>query len=389
MPTLNKKTSRVKYTAFIDYRPAELRIGKDWIIVYYAKNPITGDLDRYRVRVPVLKCKTTRTRYAKKMVQDINIKLDQGWSPFLESDKNYKPFTEALDNFLTYIKKQIKDGVMRPDTLRTYNSNLNMLKSFVSSKNISITFAMEVNKNFCVKYLDWIYVDRGAAPVTRNNHLAFLRLFCTYLISHGVLRENPTSGITPLKAGRKKRIVIPDNLKKKVFSAFNQISPEYTCLGMTTYYCLIRNTELTKLRVNMINIKKSTLYIPGEISKNKKDEFVTIPNEMLKLFVNHIKSAENNDYLFSSNSCKPGKKKMSVRKLNTYWEKVREIAKLPKNVHFYSLKDTGITDLLNAGVPAIKVRDQARHHDIKITELYTERGKGGVAEIKNAKIAFS
>ena len=119
MLTSQKNTSRVQYMAFVDYRPAELRIGKDWIIVYYSKSPITGSLDRYRVRVPVMKCKTTRTRFAKKMVQDINLKLAEGWTPLLESGNNYKPFIEALDGFLAYVQKQIKDNVMRPDTQRT------------------------------------------------------------------------------------------------------------------------------------------------------------------------------------------------------------------------------------------------------------------------------
>lgn len=38
---------------------------------------------------------------------------------------------------------------------------------------------------------------------------------------------------------------------------------------------------------------------------------------------------------------------------------------------FYSLKDTGITDLIGQlGDPRI-VRDQARHHSIAITDIYT------------------
>ncbi|MEO4005779.1 tyrosine-type recombinase/integrase [Flavobacterium sp. CAU 1735] len=388
MLTSQKKSSRVQYKAFVDYRPAELRIGKDWIIVYYAKNPITGNLDRYRVRVPVMQGKTVRTRFAKKMVHDINTDLSEGWTPALESGNNYKPFTEALDDFVKYVKKQIKDNVMRPDTQRTYNSNINLIKEFVEKKNIEISFAMEINKAFCVKYIDWIYLDRAVAPVTRNNHLAFLRLLCTYFVNQGILKENPTVGISQLKVGKKKRTPIPDKLKKRIIDAMNQIGKEYACLGMTTYYCLVRNTELTKLKVGMISIINSTLFIPGDVSKNKKDEYVTIPDPMLKLLIDHIKRANKNDYLFSSDDFRPGKKKLSVRKLNDKWERVRDIARLPDSIQFYSLKDTGITDLFNAGVPAIKIRDQARHHDIKITELYTERGKGGVAEIKKAKIEF-
>ena len=44
---------------------------------------------------------------------------------------------------------------------------------------------------------------------------------------------------------------------------------------------------------------------------------------------------------------------------------------LPKNVHWYSLKDSGITDLLRAGVPLISVRDHARHFSSAQTDTYT------------------
>ena len=45
-------------------------------------------------------------------------------------------------------------------------------------------------------------------------------------------------------------------------------------------------------------------------------------------------------------------------------------------------------DLLNAGIPSIKVRDQARHYDIKQTEAYTTRNLTADATIKNATFNF-
>ena len=100
-------------------------------------------------------------------------------------------------------------------------------------KSIQITFALEINKQFCLKYIDWIYMERQVAPITRNNHLAFLRLLCTYLVNQGILKENPTVGIEQLKVGKKKRTPIPDKLKKKIIEAMNQIGKEYACMGLS------------------------------------------------------------------------------------------------------------------------------------------------------------
>lgn len=58
MQTNQKNPTR----AFIDYKPAELRTGKDWLILFYCKNPITNKLERFRYRVPLIKSITERKK---------------------------------------------------------------------------------------------------------------------------------------------------------------------------------------------------------------------------------------------------------------------------------------------------------------------------------------
>lgn len=137
MPNSKNFSTRNKSIAFLDYKPAELRMNKDWIIVYYAKNPVNRKLECQRLRVPTIASKTERIKHGKKIVLEINTRLAEGWSPFLEeTGKNYKTFTEVVEGFLKHLKKQLKDGVVREDTLRTYNSNLNLLQQFFIEKRI-------------------------------------------------------------------------------------------------------------------------------------------------------------------------------------------------------------------------------------------------------------
>jgi integrase len=157
---------------------------------------------------------------------------------------------------------------------------------------------------------------------------------------------------------------------------------------MSTYFCFIRNTELGKVKVWMFNLKENSIFLPKEISKNKKDEVVTIPSQFLLQLKKHIGNANTNDYVFSSDHFNPGIKRMPVRKIASAWDLLRTDLELESKYQFYGLKDTGITDLLNSGVAAIKVRDQARHYDIKITEMYTPRNKVCDAVIQNANISF-
>ena len=389
MQNSEKHVNVTSIVLFVDYKPAELKQCKEWVIVYYAKNPVTNKLERFRLRVPTIASYSMRLKHAKRIVSGINIKLASGWSPFLEeTGKSYKTFDACVQEFLTGIKKQLKDDIVRPDTLRTYNSNLNLLQQFIKDKNLKIVFALELNKRFCVNYLDWIYIERDSSPRTRNNHLGFLRLFSSFLINRGVLNESPVAGIQNLKLPVKKRQVFPEKIKQIIYEKLITYDNGFHTLCMSTYFCFIRNTELGKLKVWMINFKDSSIFMPKEISKNKKDEVVTIPSQFLLQLKKHISNAHPTDYVFSSDNFKPGIKKMPIRKIASAWEILRGDLELESKYQFYGLKDTGITDLLNSGVAAIKVRDQARHYDIKITELYTPRNTSCDTVVQGANINF-
>ena len=121
MPNSKNFPTRNKCNAFVDYKPAEFRMNKEWMIVYYSKNPINGILECQRLRVPSIKSKTERIKHAKKIVLEINTRLIEGWSPFLETTgKNHKTFTDAVAGFLKQIQKQLNDGVVRPRFISFY-----------------------------------------------------------------------------------------------------------------------------------------------------------------------------------------------------------------------------------------------------------------------------
>ena len=69
----------------------------------------------------------------------------------------------------------------------------------------------------------------------------------------------------------------------------------------------------------------------------------------------------------------PGFEYVNEKKFRDYW--IREIRKklhFPDSYKFYSLKDSGITSLLrDRNIDKLSVRDQARHSNILITDIYT------------------
>ena len=71
------------------------------------------------------------------------------------------------------------------------------------------------------------------------------------------------------------------------------------------------------------------------------------------------------------------------------WERMRNATGLPKEMQLYSLRDTGLTDLLHAGVDPLTVQHHADHSSLDIQAIYTRHHYPGVVDkIYNNAPAF-
>ena len=379
-----------KRTIFIDYKPAVLQKGvkENWLIVYYAKVPAQNEFKRFRKRVPPLSPTREREKYAKKMIAAINQKLDHGWSPFYEdTNVKYKSLEYCAELFLKMQEREVEEGVKRTDTLRSYKSFLDLFVKYLKDKKLMLKFVIEIDTFVIQNYLDYLFYDRKNSARTYNNHLKFLNTFFLWCKTKNFINANPAESIKPKAKVQKKREVLAVDIKAKV-KTLRETNFHYYVLCMLTYYCFIRRTELTKLKVSDVYLHGGYIVIDGTNSKNRKTESVTIPDVFLTDLAQHLTTANNSDYLFSTNKFKAGPTPITPKKISDEWAKFRKLHKFDSKYQFYSLKDTGITDLLNSGIPAIKVRDQARHYDLKITESYTARNKFADEMVKAATFAF-
>jgi site-specific recombinase, phage integrase family len=386
MKNITKKSSNK--LIFVDYRPAELKINKAWYIEYYVKSPSTDKLVRFRNRVPQIKTKRVRELYAKKMIEAINIKLYNGWSPWYENpNNNYKLISDAFELYINKLKKEMSDGIKRPDTLRAYTSFVSNVQRYIDEKQLAIKYLVEIDFRFVSGFLDYIYYEKNNSPATYNNYLAYFKAFLEWAKAKDYIKQNATDNIKNKPKIQKKREPLTQEVKACIKELKNT-DFHFFVACMLTYFCLIRRTELTKLKVTDIRLIESRIILDGSITKNRKTDSVTIPDVFLPILAQHLQYAKNSDYLFSTDNFKPGRKQLTPKKISDTWAKYRNLYGFDSKFQFYSLKDTGIMDLLNSGVPSIKVRDQARHYDIKQTESYTTRNLIADDIIRRAKVDF-
>lgn len=388
---MSKSSQIVNNKIFVDYYPAELKENAVWEIVYYVKNPETDQLVRKRNRVKPLVKISDRRKIAKIMIAEINKRLESGWNPFYQNKgtKELIKLTDVCKVYVNRIEKEFASGNIRQDTRRTYVSQIAQLEKYlIHSENISM-FCFKFNADFIDGYLDYIRYEKNLSAKTRDNYLAWLTTFANFLLQKKYIVVNPTSGFSKINKQIKTRVLIDPKTRDIIFEYWLHKDTAFLTLCLLCYYCLIRRTEITKLKVLNVNLEKQTLYIDASESKNRKNAFVTIPKQLLPVLEKHLKNAHPLDYLFSKKYT-PGAVQITPNSITKRWSFMRTKLKLANNIHWYSLKDSGITDLLRAGVPLISVRDHARHHSSAQTDTYTPKDmRSADANILNSSVRFN
>ena len=144
------------------------------------------------------------------------------------------------------------------------------------------------------------------------------------------------------------------------------------------YYCLLRPKEILYLKISDIDIERKLIRVDEEQAKNDNTSFRTVPDILIPFLKKLVLSGHKDSFVFSDDehyNFAPGKRHMDPRKISKYWAKLRLKFGFAMNYKFYSLKDTGIIDLLEAGVSPEDVREQADHYDLSVTSIYARHIK--------------
>lgn len=381
------RTARSKaLDEILSYTYPRLHTGSCWYISFYAFDPARGEMRRKRIKINSVGTAAQKRRYATQVCNRLSTQLESGWNPWVEAeaDNCYKLFEDALSHYRRHITKLLNDGVHRQTTHHCYMSFAGMLEKW-NDRKTPIRYVYQFDRTFCVRFLDYVYLERKSSPSTRNNALAFLRSFSTFLVQHLYLKERPTAGLQNLRKAvvQKQRTGIAPEDMKRLHDWLQANNRPFLLVCYFLHYLLIRPREIAKLRLADISVAKQTVYIDASISKNKKSASVTIPVQILELMIDlGYFSAPSSFYIFSE-GFRPGAEYCSERDYRDYWKNVVAPAlHFPSEYKFYSLKDSGITAMLRAGLDALSVKEQARHSSLQITDAYTPR------EVKKANPAL-
>ena len=360
--------------SIIQYTFPELRINKcGWYIEFYAYDETLEKLRRKRIKVNCIKPAKARRQYANGIIARLAVQLQTGWNPWKKQFKEkLLLFSDIVDYYIKHIERAYQQNLYRQTTYDNYKSMIRRFIAYNNTRQQPIKYIKQLDKQFCVDFLDDVYIKQGLSAQYRNNCLIFLKTFCRWCQTRDYMDSNPATGIPALnyRVCAKKRTSIPADILKDIRDYLNNHDRYFLLSAYLLYYCCVRPTEQVQLKLTDFDLKNCTLTIPDSVSKNHNTQTVTLPIKVIHLMIDLDIFSNPSDYYLFSTGLRPGNKSISRRMLGKHWDRLRTALKLRDEYQFYSLKDTGITDMLKHKISNISVRDQARHSSLSITNIY-------------------
>ena len=366
-----------------EYREPEVCWGKECVTVsFYAFDPEQGCLRRKRMKLnrelKTVKGKRAQREFVQGVVDRLRDELKAGWNPWMQQSETlvYATWSEACERYKAYLVKQLNEHNMRPDSVASYMSYQRVLKRWVADERKNVRYAYQFDKRLVDAFLDYVYLDKDNSIQTRNNYLSWVKSFSTWMLGKSYIEQDPTAGIPRMKvkSKMKNRDVIPDSVLQSIHDYLQAHNRHFLLACYLLHYLFVRPHEIAQLKIEDFSLKNKTLLIHGDVAKNWQDAVVTLPVHVIELMLDlDVFRSPGSWYLFSE-GFRPGSEFRSEKFFRDYWTRVlRKELKFSDRYKFYSLKDTGITNMLRANTDVLSVRDQARHSSILITDIYTPK----------------
>lgn len=377
---------------YVDYKPPKLHRGRtSWYISYYVRDPDTGRFRLFRVKVNHFGSTGERIRGAKAIMADIQEKLSLGWNPIVSrfSPKASVPAFRALDSYY-----RVKEKEMELESLRSYKSYLKVFREWLKREGLTeSTPICAVSELVAKRYMAFLEDESGVSPRTYNNYLSFQITLFDWMRDKGYVSDNVFAGIRrkPKRLMKKNRRLLNDDELNRLFSFLEHANPEFHAVCLLCYCCLMRPKEIALLTCADIDLEKQTVHVGADIAKNDSESFRTIPDAVLPAF-RRLELGNRELFLFGHHpgagaNFRPSGVATDKKRFTDYWNRViRPACGFGLELQLYSLKDTGITNMLKDGVAINLVQQQADHSSVAMTAIYVGKSPAANKQLQGIDI---
>jgi integrase len=304
--------------------------------------------------------------------------------------KGYKPL-QKLSSFVPtdahFIIKLLFDELdlckasLRKKSFQTYKSHFSNFQRYLKESKTK-----QVDNEVAKAFLLHLHqIGRGGRTI--NAHRITFNIFFNRMVEGKKIKENPfknTKRVAQQSVGSQyfKTNQI-EELKKYITEHCHFLWLPIQFM----YYCYIRPGELRNLKIADIDFDDWQIKIRSDISKNRKEQFVAIPDGLkFQLVALGLHQKLSNSYVFGVDGVLGSETQVG----QNYWSykhlKMLRDLNYSEAFNLYSWKHTGVVRAYKAGIGLKELQMQLRHHSLDMVKIYLE--SLGILDFKNIKELF-
>lgn len=356
-----------------NYQLAKLDYGKSrgWFIMYKVPSSYTGRLERKFIRLNHLRNRfddeESFLRHANDLVTAINLRLRSGESPYLsgESARCYEPVTVLFKKFLDE-----KSRYLRPDTLRTYFSHSRLFLRWLEDVNKDC-ICIQFSPLLATRYSEHV-LTRGVRINARtyNDNIKFLRCVFKWGQRHFYCKENPFANIGLMNKEVKYRETITAEQRQQIRAYYEQYCPAYLVIIELMFNSFVRSREITQIRIRNVDLEQKVIHLYPEQTKTHAYRAAILSPELVEMLKKVLEPNYPKDYYLVSEGYVPGPNAVTTKAYRKSWLQMRKRLHLPDTLQLYSLRDSGIMELLDTELSPREVSEVIGHHDLQSINHY-------------------
>lgn len=270
---------------------------------------------------------------------------------------------------------------MSRNTTDNYDFYLNRFAAF--AKEAGVSTPAKISKELVHKYrlfLNRLGSDenKGLKKNTQNYHLIALRGFLKYLVKTDIKSLEPEKVELAKQQQRQVDFLEGSDLERILEAPFKIELPEIIrkrdkAILELFFSTGLRVSELCKLKIENINLKKDEFTVRG---KGSKLRVVFLSDEARHSIEDYLKVRHDiNPYLFiSHDKASGGREKeegLTPRSVQRLVQKYAKVAGITKQVTPHTMRHSYATDLLMNGADIRSVQAMLGHSSITTTQVYT------------------
>ena len=341
-----------------------------WYISFQAFNPVSKSMERKRItgNLNRIKDANEKEEEAQLLCESYRELLEGGWNPFDEAgnEKLRKSsinisMADSVKAFIEYHKSKGS----RLKTIQSYTSKLNLIADHFGNKKVC-----DIQDNEVLKFMHQTFNENKWSPKTFNNAKGIYYGLYEFLKLEKYITENHFSTIPTKSVPKTERHRVFTDNDFKIIMAIVDKDKLLALFTRSIYYTCIRPGELMQLKRKHFDFDRNQIFIPANISKNKKDGYVHI-TDAYKQLLTPFRDIDENYHLFCNDDCLyglvPFHPNRPYKRLVTILKRL-ELDK--KGYTLYSFKHFSNVKKFLAGWSVAEIMKANRHASIEETENY-------------------